>query len=163
MTLKGKSWNNLLLLQFETHEISMKLEENKHVHQLLKPRWPVISTVSVPEALCLDAALKKPEDRVPGSAVQPAVLGAGWLQESVWHWLHGEGCPPTPVECWVHCQPPDTAPGWEAMLHSRAWRLLPAQSVSGMVTMSEIVLVRIFTVHKIEAILRVEIRDSLCS
>lgn len=45
----------------------------------------------------------------------------------------------------------------------RGLELLPAWSVRGMVTVAERVLERIFNVHRIETILRVEIRNYLCS
>lgn len=69
----------------------------------------MISIASVPETAGLDAALEKPEDRAPGSPVQPAVLPAGLLQETVWCWLREAGCPPAPATCWVRWQPPDMA------------------------------------------------------
>lgn len=62
-------------------------------------------------------------ERALGSPVQQPVwglvlaVGDRVLQEGFSSWLCGARCPPTPSVFWV-C-------GWEAVLHSRAWRLLP--------------------------------------
>lgn len=114
----------------------------------------MISIAGTPERAGLDAALEKPEDgaRQRGTAGR-AACGAGAGGSSA---LGAQGRVPSRSRaCGV--------PWWGAVVHSMAWRLLPAPPVPRMATMSEIVLGRIFNVHKIETILRVEIRDSLCS
>jgi len=58
---------------------------------------------------------------------------------------------------------PDAGRGWGVVLCHRAWRLRPAPAVPAMVTTAETVSAISFTVHKIEPILRVEMRGSPCS